>query len=438
MYHHPSPISSDTIVERLEKNENVVSLLFSQIDSTACHELGIHITKEELHEMLDKGYSSFKQKLTKRDLRVLGEGVYGTVYSYNNPISLGLGTYSPREYVIKKYETVKVKSKSVNPTLSLKSILNNKNRFDVETIKKLNNLENINKPVGKNKLLFPSKKITAPCLLGTKKAKALNGEKIIGVLTNKPLKFSKNDYICDNDFPVEAMIGSYITQVIQSPFFVPVLSFTVCFSGTDSTLSRFMFLERADGTIDNIVLKEQELLDVIFMVFVAFAKLQEHGFNHLDTKIDNVFYKNLPQETKFSDIQLREIPNVNWFIETKRLAMIGDYGVTCRYFPFRIGIDAAFENNYAKNYKQTVPNEFSSSYDVLFFLNNLHEDYPRSTIVKTLLYQALSCYDANEIKHILNYEFINNRPKHRVTKATEHSASPTTLLRLPIFNQYRN
>ena len=415
----------------MDKHESVVSFLFSQIDSTACHELGIHITKEELHEMLEKGYSSFEQKLKNKDLKILGAGVYGSVYASQTPFSLGdkKNIHRPDEYVIKQFRTESVKKIWVDPSMTLRQIMNMEDEnMNIEIVKTLNKIKSINKPVNKTMLLMPSsEEATTPCLLGKKGASTLNSNQVLGTLSGKPLKFSTKDYICTNDFPIEAMIGSYITQVIKSPFFVPALSFTVCYSGKNSTINNFMFLGRATGTLDNLDLKtEKEIKDTVFMVLFALAQFQEHGFNHMDTKLDNIFYKDV-KDLQLNDLRLKKIPERTWSLKTDRLMMIGDYGLSCRYFPYRIGIEYSFLNDFSDYFPKVVPNEFSSSYDSLFFLNNMYDAYPRSTFVRNLLEEALNCRP-NQLKGILEKGFIHKRPRHRITLQTERTADPTNLL----------
>ena len=220
-------------------------------------------------------------------------------------------------------------------------------------------------------------------------------------LISNSIEFIKNDgsvdvievdadnYICSNNVYSEYMIGvlcSSLSEYLNNSRgfgcrnFVFVTDFATCTS--NNKFLQYVFMEKIDRDLDYIMTHGYDDIYTPSILFQCFFAIYTYEFmyqmNHNDLHFGNIFIRILPN-IKYLCYKFKQN---TYYIPTKYLVKIGDYGLSCKYSEPMILNKEIMDNEIT----DVIPNFYNTCYDVMCLLLSM-VDY--SKYIKNLLNHEL-------------------------------------------------
>lgn len=200
------------------------------------------------------------------------------------------------------------------------------------------------------------------------------------------IKIPANSYLCPNENYSEFMINLLVSETFfysgSCINFIGVLDMITC---TDKT-KQYIFMEKIDTNFKIILSKEQSMTQnefdgLMIQYFFAMACFQKFEIVHGDLHLENLFISEITDDMIWNGIKLSEVDyfeyEINgkskYFPKGKYIIKIGDWGLACKYSSPMI-LNYSVMNG---NYKNWIPNFYSSSYDILVTLFHLTIKYSK-------------------------------------------------------------
>lgn len=292
----------------------------------------------------------------------LGKGKYGEAFLVT------IKSKGPKEYAVKKsvanIKIITLKTNTTAHNLSKKYNINLRSLLSINDSK----LE-----------YYQGETVRIPIY---SRACLLKEDRQFPEIMNATPILKKGSIVCTDESYTEYAIGILCAELYRQHIcihFLDIYSFAVC---TDSinNVYQYTFMEKINSTLEelleNVDLDEPEIEIIIIQTLFAIATYQRKlKLQHNDLSIKNVFIENVKTQ-KFNNQPI----NVDKFaykidstvIVTQSLPYIikiGDFGMSLKYSKPMIGWKKSWEGNKTYN----VPNWYSPSYDVLFFLGNMFD-----------------------------------------------------------------
>ena len=234
--------------------------------------------------------------------------------------------------------------------------------------------------------------------------------------------FIPGDYVCDESIiePVISAFASFFVSRELCPHFVHVLSIAHCEGGEET----YTFMEIIDSDLIESIIEGSGITDpIIFQVMVALQFLQTPWkICHQDLSLRNVFMKK-SDHIAWKGINMGSaewwrynIDGEDYYIPRQEYVVkLGDWGFSTKYsYPIVVRkdvIDGEY-NDY------NIPTEFSSVYDMLFFLSVININAGNKNVVNVVQYIQFIVNHRN-IKRFFNaHRPIPSKLKSDVTPKT--------------------
>ena len=344
--------------------------------------------------------------------QILGKGTYGSVYDVDISKNTKLQHLNPipelgvMNYVMKTINSDDTESMMLPRKMTLKDAI----KYAIGEFPELDphillrfNGNDLNKIV---KDIFIVLNITEKdCLTHTNKEYTINDE------TNDIIIISPNNYICQNSSYTEYMIGVLCSVLGESDMntnslsslpglmcknFVYITDFSTCISNDE--FNQYIFMEKIDMDLSSLLKNQPDILtdglnEILFQCFFAIYSYEMiYQLNHNDLHPGNVFIRVLPY-THYLKYEFRQH---TYYIPTKYLVKIGDYGLSCKYSEPMILNKEIMDNEIT----DVIPNFYNTSYDILCLLFGIMKQYPNKTVADMLIEGGVG-----DITHIIQPDY---------------------------------
>lgn len=288
------------------------------------------------------------------------------------------------------------------------------------------------------------------------------------------IKPPKNSVFCRDSLFSEYYVGLICGQIARNGniCFLDVFGFSTCPNLKEAKLVSYIFMDKITETmlsaikaekldheylLDNYAYSELDL--IVVQVLCAISYLQSHKIVHGDLHLDNVFLERITSETTFAGEKLVEHDYLTWVVDGEHInlpigryiAKIGDFGLAVMYGDVYVGNETTIVNGFSYSKiaegSPIVPNWFSNSYDVLYFL--LYAAYSGNTtdFITKLFSEALGVdnMDTRNPVHMqklgerVSYYFNQNkRPNIFSVDDLNNAANPVNLLKSKTLDKFKN
>jgi len=175
--------------------------------------------------------------------------------------------------------------------------------------------------------------------------------------------FPAGSYSCNAELS-EAINSLFVAELVRDKYsinFLDTFYFATCFN-VDRV--HYLFMEKADGTLSNEFshLPNEDINSLYIQLLHSIALIQEkYQMVHGDLHFDNILLK----MEKTSVCRKYEFGDEVYTPPSKYIAFPADWGVSIKYSNPCVGNIGILKGQYG----QSMPNFFSSSYDVVYMTN---------------------------------------------------------------------